>query len=257
MFGKQKIAAVVAEFLGTGVLTFLYLSVHFSSVALAFFVGAAVGLTLTLLIFVFGKASGGFFNPAITLAFALVRKLQPLRAAIYVVAQLLGAWAAYALFTYFAKQSLPEATADYDGHVLAAEAAGTALFAFGVAAAVYQGFSRAVTASFAGLALMLGVIAGSAVNVGMGLLNPAVALGGRAWEVFGSAGWATYVLGPVLGAAGAVLLYHYLFADNEVATAKVAATGAPVATAKAAKAAKPAAKKKAPAKKKTTTRKKK
>ena len=44
MFGKRKIAAVVAEFLGTAALTLLVLSVQHSQVGLTFFVAMAAGL---------------------------------------------------------------------------------------------------------------------------------------------------------------------------------------------------------------------
>ena len=233
MFGKQKIATLVAEFLGTGVLTLLILSVQRSTIGVPFFVAAAAGLTVTLMVFALGRSSGGYFNPALTIGMWTARKLSTLTAVLYVAVQLLGGWAAYGLYTYFVKNSLQPIGGTFDWHILVAELVGTAIFAFGVASAVYQGFSRAVTASFAGLALMLGSIAASSAAIG--LLNPAVSLGVRAWV------WGTYVLGPVIGAVVGVQLYALLFAEPEKAVAK-AAVAAPVA------------KKKTVAKKKKTTR---
>jgi len=243
MFGKQKTAALVAEFLGTGVLTLLVLSVQRSTIGIPFFIAMAAGLTLALMVFTFGRASGGYFNPAITLGFWSARKLSTVTAVMYIAVQMLGAWAAYGLYTYFVRNSLPEINIKYDAHILVAEAVGTSLFAFGVAAAVHQGLTRAVTASFAGLSLMLGAVLAS--SAALGLLNPAVALGVRAWDL------GTYVLGPVIGGIIGVQLYHLLFADADVATATASASSSSAAVVK------PAAKKKAPAKKKTASRKKK
>jgi glycerol uptake facilitator-like aquaporin len=225
VFGRRKVATIVAEFLGTGALTLLILSVQRSTIGVPFFVAAAAGLTVALMVFAVGGVSGGYFNPALTLGFWTARKLESVTAALYIGAQFLGGWGAYYLYTYLVKNSLQPVGGHFAGRILVAEAVGTALFSFGVAAAVYQGFSKAVTASFAGLALMIGIVAASPASIG--LLNPAVALGVRAWV------WGTYVLGPVLGAIIGVNLYSLLFAETETATVKVVS----------ATSAKPAAKK--------------
>lgn len=228
MFGRRNVATYVAEFLGTGALTLLILSVQRSTIGVPFFVAAAAGLTIALMVFAIGNISGGFFNPALTLGFWTARKIETATAAIFIGAQFLGGWGAYYLYTYLVKSSLQPVGGHFAGRILVAEAVGTALFSFGVAAAVYQGFSRAVTASFAGLALMIGVVAASPASIG--LLNPAVALGVRAWV------WGTYVLGPVLGAIIGVNLYALLFAEPEKAKAKAAsATAAPAVRSSAKK----------------------
>jgi aquaporin Z len=200
-------------------------------------VAAAAGLIVALMSFAVGGVSGGYFNPALTLGFWTARKLSTVTAILYIVVQLLGAWGAYYLYTYFVKNSLQPVGGHFTGRILVAEAVGTGIFAFGVAAAIYQGFSRAVTASFAGLALMLGIIAASSAAIG--LLNPAVALGVRAWV------WGTYVLGPVLGAVIGVNLYGLLFAEPNKSWSSV--TGATVASVSTA--SKPAKKKAKRAKK--------
>lgn len=230
MFGKRKVATLVAEFLGTGVLTFLILSVQRSTIGVPFFVAAAAGLTLALLVFAMGSTSGGYFNPALTVGFWTTRKISSATAVLYVAVQLLGAWAAYALYTYYVKNTLQPVGGHFTLRILVAEGVGTTLFGFSVASAVYQkGISQAAKAAFVGLALMLGVIAASPAAIG--LLNPAVALGVRAWV------WGTYVVGPVIGAVVGINLYYYLFAEPEAV--KVSASPA-----KAVVAAKPAAKKK-------------
>lgn len=205
MLTRQKVAALTGELLGAGVLTLLVLSVQRSTIGVPFFVAIAAGLAIALMSFAVGGVSGGHFNPAITLGFWTARRVTTVRAIFYVAAQLLGAWFAYALYTYFVNNTLQNVGGHYSGRILAAEAVGAGLFGFGFAAAVYQGYSRAVTASFCGLALMLGIVAASSAS--LGLLNPAVALGVKAWV------WGTYVLGPVLGAIIGINLYALLFAD--------------------------------------------
>jgi glycerol uptake facilitator-like aquaporin len=239
MFGRQKIATLVAEFLGTGVLTLLILSVQRSTIGVPFFVATAAGLTVALMIFVLGGISGAILNPALVLALWTARKISSLTGVLFIAAEMLGAWAAYGLYTYFVNRSLQPVGGHFTGRILVAEAVGTGLFALGWAAALYQGYNRAVTASVAGLAFMLGIIAASSASIG--LLNPAVALGVRAWV------WGTYVLGPILGAIIGINLFGLLFAESAtaVATSGAAATRS-TATSSAAK--KPA--------KKTTRRKK-
>ena len=232
MFGKRKIAALAAEFLGTGVLTLLILSVQRSSIGLPFFVAAAAGLTLAMMMFALVRVSGGYFNPAITIAFWTARRIPTITAVLYVAVQMLGAWAAYYLFAYFFIKDMPVVGGHFTGRILTAEAIGTGILGFGIASAVYQRLSTAATAAYGGLALMLGSVAASTASIA--LLNPAVALGARAWV------WGTYVVGPVIGAVIGVNLYALLFAEPEVAAATV--RSAPAAVAAPAK--KPTAKKK-------------
>src|SRR5665213_3168078 len=242
MFGRRKIATLVAEFLGTGILTTLVLSVQRSTIGVPFFVAMAAGLTVALMVFALGSISGAHLNPAITIGLWTARKISSLNAVLYVAVQLLGAWAAYYLYTYFVNSTLQPIGGHFTGRVLVAEAVGTAIFSFGWAAAIYQRFTTAVTASVAGLSYMIGIVVASAAAIG--LVNPAFALGVRAWV------WGTYVLGPVLGAVVGVNLYALLFAE----TNKVSAAGASSASSTSVK--RVAAKKPA-ARKKTTTRKKK
>lgn len=212
MLGRQKMAAMVAEFLGAGVLTLVILTVLRSQIGVPFFVGASAGLAIVVMTLALSRASGTYFNPALTLAMWTVRRVSTLTAVVFIAMQLLGGLAAYTLYKYFVNEPLPEVGGKFSGPTMVAEVVGTAIFSFGVAAVVYQGLSRPVKAAFGGLALMLGVLAASSASIG--LLNPAVALGINAWV------WGTYVLGPVVGALIGVNLYSLLFAEaNPLATA--------------------------------------
>jgi glycerol uptake facilitator-like aquaporin len=203
MFGRRKIATLVAEFLGTGFLTLLVLSVQRSTIGVSFFVAAAAGLTFAVMYFAFGNLSGGHFNPALTIGMWTTRKVTTARMIVYVIAQLLGGYGAYLLYRYYSKSALQPIGGEFSWRIFVAEAVGAGLFAISYAAAAYQGLSTAVRATTAGIGYMVGMVAASAVAIG--LINPAVALGVRAWV------WGTYILGPIVGAVIGVNLYHYLF----------------------------------------------
>lgn len=220
MFGRRRVATLVAEFLGTGVLTLLILSVQRSTIGVPFFVAAAAGLTLAYLVFSHGSHVGGFFNPAVTLGLWTARKLETISALLYIVVQLLGAWGAYYLYTYFVNNDVQAVGGDYSGRILVAETVGAVILSMGIMAALTQGLTRAASAAYAGVAYMVGMVAASSAAIG--LLNPAVALGVNAWE------WGTYVLGPVLGAVIGVNLYNLLFVETDESVARAAAP-APVA----------------------------
>ncbi len=235
MFGKRNVATVVAEFLGTGVLTLLILSVQRSTIGIPFFVALTAGLAVVVMSFAVAGVSGGYFNPALTLGMWTARTLTTVRALAYIGAQMLGAWGAYYLYTYFVKNTLQPVGGKYDMHVLLAESVGTAIFAFGWAAASFQRFTAGLSATVAGLSLTVGIIAASSAAIG--ILNPAVALGVNAWV------WNTYILGPVIGALVGVNLYKYLFAEP-AKTAVKAVAAAPAAAGKPAIKKKPVSKKK-------------
>lgn len=234
MLGRRKVAALAAEFLGTGILTLLVLSVQRSTIGIPFFVALAAGMTLVVTTFAFGRSSGAHFNPALTFALWTARKVSSLTAAAYIVVQLLGGWLAFYLYAYFVNSQgqLQPVGGKFNWHLLVAEAVGTAIFTLGWTSALYQRFSNGASAAVAGVSYVVGVIGASAAAIG--LLNPALALGIRAWSPLdGWATWGTYLAGPLVGALLGVNLYSLLFASpvEEVATprAKGATAASPLA----------------------------
>jgi MIP family channel proteins len=96
----RGLAAYIAELVGTLLLVFFITS------AVTLFVAtgtqaqfgsdyAVIGLVHAFLLFalilIFGGVSGGHFNPAVTVAVAAVRRIDPIDAVIYILAQLSGA----------------------------------------------------------------------------------------------------------------------------------------------------------------------
>ncbi|HVS99861.1 MAG TPA: aquaporin [Solirubrobacterales bacterium] len=97
---QKGLSAYLAELIGTFLLVFfitsvvtLYVSAGSSTSFGSDFavVGFVQGLALFGVICIFGAVSGGHFNPAVTLAAATIRRISPIDAVIYILAQLIGA----------------------------------------------------------------------------------------------------------------------------------------------------------------------
>jgi len=203
MLGRKQIAMIMAEFLGTGILTLVILGVSKSTIGIPYFVAIAAGLVVAGITLALGAVSGAHLNPAITIGAWTTRRVKTVPAVVYVAAQLLGGGAAYLLYTYFIGQHWQNASGHFEGRVLAGEAVGAFVFSLFWAAAAFQKLELGKAAAVVGIGLTLGVICASAAS--LGILNPAVAFGVRSFN------WA-YALGPVLGAVIGFNLYALLFA---------------------------------------------
>lgn len=260
MFGRKQAAIVASEFLGTGFLSLILLSVHGATIgALAFFFAIGAALALATMTAVFGGLGGGHFNPVVTIGLWVVRQVKTVPALVYIVAQMLGAWAAYAVYTYFIGTHLPDSTLTPSAVMFWMEAVGALLLALAYAAMVFE------RATVAKRAVVVGVAYGLAIMVAShysqfgdlaGMVNPAVAFSMRSFGVVTSLGWGVYALGPLLGAVVGFTVYDLLFApESNLVTASAAvssrlsgstrpqrAAAAPTATVAAKPAAKSSAK---------------
>jgi len=180
-------------------------------------VGLVHGFLLFGLIVMFGVVSGGHFNPAVTFAAAVLRRISPLDAAIYMLAQLsggvLGALLAKGLLLdegrathYGAAEVSPLLANKFAGSIV--EAVGTFCLVLVILAAVY---SRKSFKDWAPLAI--GTTLGFIVMVGGpltgGAFNPArwfgPALVGETWG-----GVWPYLLGPLVGSLLAALVFKFV-----------------------------------------------
>ena len=59
-----------------------------------------IGIALSVAILLFGKISGGHFNPAVSFMFFLNDSLSKEELALYIVAQLIGSVIAFLVYTY-------------------------------------------------------------------------------------------------------------------------------------------------------------
>ncbi len=236
MFGRKKVAALLAEFLGTAVLTLLILSVQRSQLGLQYFVALGAGLVLAILTFVFVEYSGAFFNPAVTVGLWTARKLSTLATLTFVAVQCAGGFAAFGIYSYFGNNKLANVGGHFTLRILIAESVGAFVFSFLYAATLYKSYSSATRAAFSGIAYTSGILVASSAAIG--ILNPAVALGIRAWAT-------AYLVGPFIGAIIGINLYTLVFAEGSAV--KVASVSARSET--------PATSKRTVAKKKTTRKK--
>ncbi len=217
MFGLKKIAMIVAELVGVFVLTMVFYSM-LARTTFPLFSGLAAGLTVGVMLFaVGGVMSEAHLNPALTISMWVMRRLDTLTALVHIAAQVLGAVAAWGLMRYFLGHNLSNlAGTKFEWRVMIAEGVGTAVFAFGVAAAWVQTLDVAKRVFVIGASYALGIMVASlAAN---GILNPAVALGIHSWD------W-SYAVGPIFGAVVGSNLYALLFAaSTRPAVARVTTT---------------------------------
>jgi len=94
---------LIAEFFGTFVLTGAVINLAGGGLTGSI----AIALILATLMIVLGVISGGHFNPAITIAQYVNRKIDGVRAAAYICAQILGALAAFGLLLGMFNASAP------------------------------------------------------------------------------------------------------------------------------------------------------
>ncbi len=209
MFGRRKVAALVAEFVGTYILASVVLALS-TRTPFPFFAAVAAGLTLALAVLTFGSASGAHLNPAVTIGLWTLRKVQATQAIVYIAAQMAAGFVAFAVGQQLLGSQVHNiAGANVDWRVIAAEAIGACILGLGVAAAIYQLQDAARVAATVGLALMMGIIIASLG--GNALINPAVALGVHSWST-------SYVIGPIIGTVVGINLYAVLFLEDSPST---------------------------------------
>ena len=149
---KNLINIVTAEAIGTFILTMVaVLSTAY------FMLPFYVGLTFVVMVLAVGAISGTHINPAVTFGLWSMRKIKTALVPFYWLAQFLGAMAAVVLLGAFSGGSFAIQFghfAEFSWSIFALELVGTAIFMFGIAAALNR--------SDAG-------VVGKAVGIGMSL----------------------------------------------------------------------------------------
>jgi aquaporin PIP len=180
------------------------------------------GFNVSVLVFIFGPVSGAFMNPAVTLAFALVGKISPLRCAVFAVVQVAGAVCGAALIRSMAPAQFDRVGggANYVGAgATATEALGvefgctfmlvmTAMAATDSARAKTNAHIDVIAPLVVGLAVAVANFI--AIPVDSCSINPARSFGVAVVSKIWSDHW-IFWLGPGLGATSAGICYTYLF----------------------------------------------
>ncbi|HKI67576.1 MAG TPA: aquaporin [Solirubrobacterales bacterium] len=223
---QRGLAAYLAELIGTFLLVFFIASVVVLFVATGnqaqfgsdyAVVGLVQGLALFGVIVMFGAVSGGHFNPAVTLAAAVIKRISPVDALIYMLAQLsggvLGALLVKGLLVDEGRAShygAPEVTGLLGGNFQGAiiEAIGVFCLVLVILAAVYSKKSLKDWAPLAiGTTFVFIVMVGGPLSGGS--FNPArwfgTALVGNEWG-----GVWPYVVGPIVGSLLAAGVFQFI-----------------------------------------------
>ncbi len=188
----------IVEALGTGALTLIVGLSLAGQLPVPTPVLAA--LTLGLFVYTVGHLSGTHINPAVTLGALSIGKIEAKTAALYILAQGVGAFCALLVLGQFVE--LPELVVASTAVIGVAEFLGTFFFTFGIAAVVYGKTPSALSGVVVGGSLLLGI--GIAAGLGSnGVLNPAVAFGVGSFGVM-------YVVAPILGAVCGMQAYKHL-----------------------------------------------
>lgn len=209
------VAALIGEFIGTFLL------------ALAFLVTKGeplyMGFIFMTLVFMVGTLSGAYLNPLLTLGAWVTRKMGHLRALGYVVAQSLGALAAYVVLMAFVNANQPADANSMNAlqqtpqifklealqektqwFVFFAELLGATVFAFAFSGAWREKTDRVARALGSGFGLFVAsLVAGVCASYVMArvALNPVLAFTAGAVDV-GNVNWvavAVYIVAPLLG----------------------------------------------------------
>lgn len=223
---ERDLRAYLAELIGTLLLVFFITSVvvlYVSTGGQASFGSdfAVVGLVHAFLLFglivMFGVVSGGHFNPVVTLAAIVIRRIRPLDGVIYMLAQLsggvLGALLTKGLLLDEGRATNYGATAvsgmlsgDFSGMIV--EGVGTFVLVLVILTAVYSEKSFKEWAPLAiGMTLGFAVmVAGPLTGAG---LNPARWFGPALVSGEWGGVW-PYLVGPILGSLVAAGVYRFV-----------------------------------------------
>lgn len=218
------VAAMIAEFIGAFLLAALFITGQGQPILIMF---GMVGIVLAT-----GLVSGGYANPALTVAAWVTKRMNGARAIGYVVAQILGAMLALVLLNTFIKAATPaaaDATAmmtgapslfsaaavptDHAWLVLLAEVIGSLIFGFVAASVMRANSDRVVNALTLGFGFFVALMVAGSAAATLGanaILNPAVAIALQAIDF--SSVWPVviYFVGTIAGTIGGFALYDYL-----------------------------------------------
>jgi MIP family channel proteins len=183
-------------------------------------VALAHGLALAVLVSALGAFSGAHFNPAVTFAIWITGRIEPARAGLYVVAQLIGAvlagLALRAVFNEASWGSVALGTPAVDPAIgvsgaIVIEAILTMLLIVAVLGTAIDPRGPKIGGLAIGLAvaadiLMGGPLTGAAMNPAR-WFGPAVVSGTFA-------DWYVWWIGPLLGAAAVAIVYRYALEER-------------------------------------------
>ena len=221
----------IAEFIGTFALVFvgggaIMMAQHTGNSAGLLQVALAHGLILALMVSAAMNVSGGHFNPAVTTALLVARRITPTIAGVHILAQLIGALAA----AWALKMTMPVAVfaaTQGGGQSIALDVTMTQAIALEFIATFFLMFviygtavhvnaprigGLAIGLTIAADILAIGPLTGASMNPARSF-GPAIASGVLAGQV-------VYWIGPILGAIAAAMVWEFGLLRGEPAPPK-------------------------------------
>ena len=214
----RKVQALLAEFVGTFflVLTIVLSGARSKTPLAGEHAPTSIGLTLAAMIYAFNHVSGAQFNPAVTLATVLTRRMRVSTALLYVLAQCLGGIAGALVGFAISGPANVEA---FEPSSVGAAFSVEALYTFALVL-VQQNAAAEKNArepnSYFGLAISFTVLAGAGAvgPISGGCFNPAVGMALDFASLLANGGSLSFIWlywsAPLLGAALAALTKTYM-----------------------------------------------
>ena len=199
----ERVPKLITEFVGT----FVFLSVIALSGPIGALAPLAIGAALTAMVYMGGHVSGAHYNPAVSFAMFLRRKIGSVDMVAYWAVQLVAAVLAFA-FGYVVSGHSPGIHPSAKTQVLQALAVEIAFTATLALVILNVAATKATQGnSYFGLAIGFTIVAAVFVGgpISGGAYNPAVGFGATLGSaVFAGGGWGDlwlYLVGPFIGAA--------------------------------------------------------
>jgi MIP family channel proteins len=222
---RDSLRHFVSEFVGTFALVFvgsaaIMAAAQSNSPYALLQIALAHGLVLAVFVTALMRISG-HFNPAITLGFVATRRIDPMMAGVYIVAQLLGAAAAAYILKYTFPDALVIATRD-GGQAISLDVTATQAWILEAIATFFLTFAVFATAVDTKTPHVGGFAIGLVVTADILAIGPLTGASMNPARSFGPAlasgifeGQFIYWTAPIIGSIIAAVLYDVLFIRRE------------------------------------------
>ena len=218
------IGIVIAEFIGTFLITASFLEMQGSPLFFAF---AIIGTILVV-----GGVSGAHLNPAVTIGAFVTRKISAVNAFFYIVAQVLGSVVAWLVLNAFLQnQTATSTTASVfhaativsgkEWYLFCAELLGATVLSLGFATAIRLKGNKVVASMVAGFATLIALYLTLSITTVLltesgttfTFLNPAIAFAsqGLSWNIWPIS---IYLIAPIIGGIVGFVVQDYLQSQN-------------------------------------------
>ncbi|KAH9519952.1 Aquaporin-8 [Bulinus truncatus] len=223
---EEYIRPCFAEFLGLTLFVFIGCTSIYNTNGNIVGIALAHGLSIALLVIATGSISGGHLNPAVTLGVLIAGAISPVKAILYIVAQVLGGILGASITrgvlgdTIYGKIGGGAHDLGYNvsiGEGILCEVMLTAMLLTVILASAVDPKTKSVLAPLAiGFTVVADILAGGSISGAS--MNPARSFGPAVVVSYTKSFWENhwiYWLAPSLGAAFAAICYRFVLASPD------------------------------------------